>query len=127
MDQQVIKEMSAMEVLFQLGGFGSSALERKYAERGYMKQAEAAITKTHNTLVNREAHAKLNKEDDTEIKAGIQRWNAKHPDWRITGDNIDKSKRGIKKHEKDRAGRGYEVSPKLSYLYEKYDLGLDED
>lgn len=119
-----LKDMTAMEILFQVGGFGSSELERRYAERGYVKGAEAAIGDAQQKLIHKAARAK---QEGTEVPmAAIKAFNLRHPEWKITSQNIQASERTTKKQEKQRGERGYAVNHKLEDLYQKYGLETEE-
>lgn len=122
-----LKDMTAMENLFQLVGFSSSELETAYAERGYAKREEAARLKVHQKLVNKAARALL---EDTEYpQEEIDAWNEKHPEWRIDRSVVNKSEQAIKRNEKLRGIRGYSVNPRMVDIYEKTNLrpDLEED
>ena len=120
LDKQKVKDMSAVENMFQMIGFSSSNLELKFAERGYIKAAEKANKDARESIQFRAAHAKI---DGKPIpREEIIAWNKRHPEYKITTDTIHKSIRGILKHKKEREGRGFEVDPKFAYLYEKYNV-----
>lgn len=122
-----MKDMSAMEELLQLAGFGSSELEKLYSERGYVKSAEAQLQERRKTLQNSAARAKL---EGTEYPmADIVAWNDKHPNWRITADTVKQSMDRIKENRAAKGERGYTVNPKLDYLIDENSLrdDIDED
>jgi len=120
LDGQKIKDINAAEAFLQALGFSSSNLEVRYAERGYTKAAEHAITDLRNSLVSKAAHAKLDGEPLPRVE--IVEWNKKHPNWPIKADSIKRSIKAIQEHTKNRQERGYEVNPKLGYLVDKYNL-----
>jgi hypothetical protein len=119
-----LKDMEPKEIALQLMGMGSSNLEVAYAERGYVKAAEAARNETHRKLVNTAARAI--QEGKPYPEEDIKAWNDKYPEWRITRDTVQKSLNAIKQNEKRRGIRGYSVNPKMEDLYEKYNLRDEE-
>lgn len=120
LNDQKIKDMSATESLFQGLGFASSGLEKVYAERGYVMAAQQAIQDARSEIVHKAASARL--KGERLPMAEIHEWNKKHPSWPIRSENIKESVSAQKKHERNRGERGYEVNPRLDYLYEKYRL-----
>jgi hypothetical protein len=120
MNNAKLKDMSLMEDLLQLAGMSSSKLEVAYAERGFVKAAEAARNDTHRKLVNTAARAI--QEGKPYPEEDIKAWNDKYPEWRITRDTVQKSLNAIKQNEKRRGIRGYSVNPKMEDLYTKYNL-----
>lgn len=120
-----MKDMSAMEELLQLAGFGSSELEKLYAERGYVKSAEAQLQERRKTLQHSAARAKL---EGTEYPmADVVAWNEKHPNWRITAETVKQAMDRIKENRAAKGERGYTVNPKLDYLIEENTLRDDVD
>jgi diguanylate cyclase (GGDEF)-like protein len=118
-----LKDMSVMENLLQAGGFGSSELEKLYAERGYVKSAEAQLQERRKTIQHSAARAKL---EGTEYPmADVVAWNEKHPNWRITADTVKQAMDRIKENRTAKGERGYTVNPKLDYLIEENSLRSD--
>jgi hypothetical protein len=120
LDNMPLKDMSAFESFAQAMGFGSSGLERKYAERGFAKGEEAAIKDTRTKVMREAAWAKV-KGEQPDMQA-IRDWNMKHPEKKILPEHLSASVKGIKESVKKRQERGYVVDPKLEYLYEENDL-----
>lgn len=124
MNGDLIKEMEPIEILLQMGGFSSSALEVAQTEKSYAKGAEKSIGEARQKLINNAVRAKEAGEpvdQDT-----ITSWNARHPTWKIYTENISRSAQTKKENEKRRGDRGYAVNPKLAYMYEKFDLDESE-
>lgn len=120
LDNMPLKDMSAFEEFAQALGFGSSALERRYAERGYAKGEEAAIKETRTKIMREAAWAKI--KGETVDMSAIRAWNLKHPEKKILAENISASVKGIKESTEKRKDRGYVVDPKLEYLYEENEV-----
>jgi GGDEF domain-containing protein len=117
MNGEQLKDASAMEVLFQAIGLGSSNMEVLYAERGYNKAAEAAISDARQKLVNKVQKAIANGEPVPQEE--LARWQAKHPTWPVTYESIHKSVVRTAKNKQEKGIRGYAVNPRLTYLYEQ--------
>lgn len=120
LDNMPLKDMSAFESFIQAMGFGSSELERRYAERGFAKGEESAIKETRTKIMREAAWAKVNGEIPDMI--AIREWNLKHPEKKILAENISASVKGIKESVKNRQERGYVVDPKLEYLYDENEI-----
>jgi GGDEF domain-containing protein len=117
MNGEQLKDASAMEVLFQAIGLGSSNMEVLYAERGYNKAAEAAISDARAKLVNKIQKAVTKGEPIPQEE--LSKWQKDHPSWPITYESIHKSAVRTAKNEQARGIRGYAVNPRLAYLYEQ--------
>jgi len=120
MNGEQLKDASAMEVLFQAIGLGSSNMEVLYAERGYNKAAEAAISDARAKLVNKIQKAVTKGEPIPQEE--LNKWQKDHPSWPITYESIHKSAVRTAKNEQARGIRGYAVNPRLAYLYEQNQL-----
>lgn len=120
LDNMPLKDMAVTEAAWQAIGFGSSELERKYAERGYAKGEEAAIKETRTKIMREAAWARINGEKvDDSIRLA---WNKKHPEKPILPAHIAASVKGLRQSVEKRKERGYVVDPKLEYLYEENEL-----
>jgi hypothetical protein len=88
-----------------------------YAERGYNKAAEAAISDARAKLVNKIQKAVTKGEPIPQEE--LNKWQKDHPSWPITYESIHKSAVRTAKNEQARGIRGYAVNPRLAYLYEQ--------
>jgi hypothetical protein len=120
LDGLPLKDMKDTESFMQAVGFGSSKLERMYAERDFVKKDEIAISTVRSKLVHRAAQAKIAREPVPMME--IRAFNMKHPTDQIKNAHILASKRAIKRNTKARGDRGYTVNRKLNYLLEENEL-----
>jgi hypothetical protein len=120
LDGLPLKDMKDTESFMQAVGFGSSKLERMYAERDFVKKDEIAISAVRSKLVHRAAQAKIAREPVPMME--IRAFNMKHPTDQIKNAHILASKRAIKRNTKARGDRGYTVNRKLNYLLEENEL-----
>jgi len=125
LDEEQLKDASAMEVLFQAIGLGSSNMEVLYTERGYAKAAEASISEARIRLVNKIQKA-ISKGEPIP-REELAKWQAKHPTWPITYESIHKSIVRTAKNKQEKGIRGYAVNPRLAYLYEQNRLRKENE
>jgi hypothetical protein len=125
LNHQKLKDMTAMENMFQLAGFSSSRLEELYAERSMVKQREASIREYRQKLLNDAVRAE---EEGKEVDIdAIQAFNEKYPMKAIVPQSIARSEKTRNKYREASEDRGYAIDPKLEFLYEEYDLDDSED
>lgn len=125
LNHQKLKDMTAMENMFQLAGFSSSRLEELYAERSMVKQRESSIREYRQKLLNDAVRAE---EEGKEVDIdAIQAFNEKYPMKAIVPQSIARSEKTRNKYREESEDRGYAIDPKLDFLYEEYDLDDSED
>lgn len=113
-----VADVGTSELVLQLLGFGSSNLDVAFTERGYAKNAEAQLTDRRTAIKARIVKDIMDgAQPDLEELRG---WNKRHPEWPIGSKDIHASIKSKLKHRAASEGRGYEVNPKLDYLYDKY-------
>jgi hypothetical protein len=115
-----VKDVTGAELFWQTLGFSSSSVERKYAERGYAKASEKAITEARAGIIRDAAEARMS--GQMVDRNAIEAWNTEHPDFPITVRSIMSSVKGKRESLERRGDRGFAVNPKLEYLYEDTDL-----
>lgn len=120
-----IKDMSAAEVFWQSIGYGSSELNRYYAESGFAKSAEFALSEKRRSITSTIGRA-ISKGDVADMDA-VDEWNETHPEWPIRYQDLVASAKRIAKNEETRGEKGYLLNPKLEYLREEYDFFDDDD
>ena len=113
-----VADVGTSELVLQLLGFGSSNLDVAFTERGYAKNAETQLTDRRTAIKARIVKDIMDgaKPDLEELRG----WNKRHPEWPIGSKDIHASIKSKLKHRSASEGRGYEVNPKLDYLYDKY-------
>jgi len=120
-----IKDMKGMEVFLQSIGFGSSELQRYYAESGFAKSAEDSLEKVRQSTVSKIGRA-MATGGEVDMDS-VDEWNEKHPEWPIRYQDLVASSKRVTSNIEERAEKGYLLNPKLEYLREEYDFFSEDD
>ena len=98
----ITDDLSAMDALFQLGGFAPAKLTEIYDKRGFMKEMDIFIRNRKRSLLDQYELAKDSGDYDAlgDVQEKISKFNQAYPETRITSDTIRSSMRKRDQQEK---------------------------